>query len=87
MAWAKFDQVKAGDVLIADGGFTCITEGRACEVKVDDKGLFVDCAGSRFTRPPKDEAKYRHQHYLDGQLDDGDLYIGFTLAQATGAPQ
>lgn len=51
----KLSDIKAGDVLVADGGFTCLREGQQCEVKTDDKGLYIGC----------DEGS----HYLDGQTD------------------
>lgn len=67
--WAREDDVKAGDTLIADGGFTCIKEGARLVVKADDRGkLFVPCRGGG--------------HHLDGQLDEGDVYIGFTKAES-----
>lgn len=65
MNYAKESEVKAGTVLIADGGFTCIPVGAELIVKEDAAGLYVDCGDGH--------------HYLDGQLDDGDVYIGFTL--------
>lgn len=49
----KLDEVKAGDTIIADGGFPCMRGAKV--VEADDKGLFVPC----------DEGK----HYLDGQED------------------
>lgn len=59
-AWAHSNTCKAGDVLICDGGFTCMKEGQEVEVHVDPEregveALFVTC---------EDGA-----HYLDGQLD------------------
>lgn len=66
--WAKENEVKAGAELIADGGFTCIRDGAVLAVKEDKCGLYVDCENDC------------HRHYLDGQLDDGEVYIGFTLA-------
>ena len=62
-------EVKIGDVLIADGGFTCIDEGQECMVRArtDHSGrrrLFVKCR--------------QWSHGLDGQLDDaGENYVGF----------
>ncbi len=74
--WAKAGNVKEGDVLIADGGFTCIREGHRCKVLNDAEiaakhkwpgsGLYVTCKAGK--------------HFLDGQLDDGAEYIGFTKA-------
>lgn len=31
------DELKLGDILIADGGFTCLKEGQECEVKRDEE--------------------------------------------------
>lgn len=85
MTFAKVDEVKEGTILIADGGFTCLKEGEICTVKKDSNGdLYVDCAGS----DENDEAEPGHphthkreeHHLIDGQLDDGEEYIGFTLA-------
>ena len=61
----KFKDVNEGDILIADGGFTCIKEGSRLTVsnRYDD-GLYVPCDVG--------------EHYLDGGHDHatGDL-IGF----------
>lgn len=58
--FAKMADVKAGDKLVADGGFTCLREGQVCEVKQDADGLlYVDC----------DEGT----HHLDGQEKDGEV--------------
>mgnify|MGYP000266944799 CR=1 FL=1 len=55
----KLEDVKVGDVLTADAGFTCMPAGQH-EVKIDDTGLYVEC----------DHGK----HYLDGQkMGDGTL--------------
>lgn len=64
--YAHRDAVKAGTQLRADGGFTCINEGAALVVEEDESGLFIPCEEGR--------------HYIDGQLDNGDVYIGLTLA-------
>jgi hypothetical protein len=62
----KLSEIKEGDVLIADGGFTCIPEGRDLPVESDPDGkLYFLCQEGR--------------HYLDGQLaDDGDTLVGLT---------
>ena len=44
-----------GDVLVADGGFDCIPEGKLCIVHEHPNGLYVDCA--------------RGKHFLEGQID------------------
>lgn len=63
--YARVDDVKAGDVLVTDGGFTCMSENEHKTVKQDNGGLFVDCSEKR--------------HYLDGQIE-GDVYIGLRKA-------
>lgn len=86
----KFEEVKAGDKLVADGGFTCIEEGRVCEVKADAKGeLYVDCCGSecdfRAEIEDRDDPKdftYTEQHALIGQEDDDGTLIGLERAAA-----
>ena len=64
-ARVKIIDVKAGDVLIADGGFTCIKEGARLVVKTALGGFCVDCAEGI------------GGHDLSGQID-GDDYLGFT---------
>lgn len=61
-------EVKVGDKLVADGGFTCIKEGQVVEVKKNaTDGLYVDC-------------DYGH-HSLEGQLgyteETYGCYVGF----------
>lgn len=65
--WATIAQVGIGTRLVAGDGFTCLAEDTVVTVAEDEFGLFVPC----------DEGRHR----LDGQLDDGDAYIGFTLAE------
>ncbi len=61
------DAVKAGDVLIADSGFTCLLKGEAVTVKADGGGhLYVPCTEG--------------SHYLDGQLSEG-RYVGLTSSE------
>lgn len=65
--YAKENEIKAGDTVIADDGFTCIKDNARLKVNKDKKSeLYVKCGCGR--------------HYLAGQLDDGDTYIGFTKA-------
>lgn len=52
--YAYVHEVKKGTVLIADGGFTCMSEGSRYIVDVDDEGPYVRCS--------------RGKHYLDGQV-------------------
>lgn len=56
---AYLDALKAGDLVYADAGFTCMEPGKK-RIEEDSEGLYIVC----------DEGK----HYLDGQLlDDGSL--------------
>lgn len=65
MKFAKIAEVTAGDVLVADDGFTCIAAGTELVVMDKGDGLFVACDYGR--------------HYLDGQVE-GDHYVGLTRA-------
>jgi hypothetical protein len=59
----KLIDLKEGDKLVADGGFTCLNEGQIVEVKKDAAGeLYVPCRSGR--------------HALDGQTDDGETLVG-----------
>ena len=62
----KFADVKEGDMLIADGGFTCIKEDARLNVKENEDGdLYVPCESG--------------QHFLDGQIDyDNGALVGFS---------
>lgn len=58
-------ELKSGDVLIADGGFTCLKEGQEVTVQADDDGeLFFPCVNGR--------------HWFNGQIDDEGAVIGLT---------
>lgn len=67
--FVRADEVKAGDFLITDGGFTCIREGECKQVFQDPQyvgedeyaGLYIMCSEGR--------------HYLGGQL--GGPFGGF----------
>lgn len=62
----KIDDVTAGMVLVADGGFTCMAEGPKV-VGEDQDGLFVPCDCGR--------------HYLEAQVvDPPGILIGFKTA-------
>ena len=66
--FAHIDEVKVGTLLEADGGFTCLRNGEVVEVERHESG--------ELTVPCRDGT-----HFLDGQLDEGNEYIGFTLAE------
>ena len=64
--FVKFADVKVGDVLVADGGFTCMPAGLRT-VEVDEAGhLFIPCAAG--------------SHYLNGQLNENDELVGLSKA-------
>lgn len=64
--YATVRATKAGSIVIADGGFTCICKGAKLTVKTAADGdLYVDC----------DEG----QHSLSGQRE-GSVYIGLYSA-------
>lgn len=68
--WAKLNELKAGDRIELDAGFTCHEAGIA-EVLEDKHGLYFKCDGN-------DDPEYGEQdrHYLHGQADDGVHLIG-----------
>lgn len=59
--YAKLSELKAGDSIELDGGFTCATAGRT-KVQEDDGGLYFACGDGH--------------HYLSGQADDGVHCVG-----------
>jgi hypothetical protein len=59
--FARIGDVRQGDVLMPDNGFTCMRAGEKLTVNKDNHGLFVAC----------DEGK----HYLSGQ-EEGHYYVG-----------
>lgn len=70
--YVKFSEVALGDMLIPDGGFDCMEEGKPLEVKQDHDGaLYVDCAGPECELPPV------QRHFLSGQEDAHGCLIGF----------
>ena len=63
--------VKPGDILIADAGFTCMFEAEHVTVAADEDGrLYVNCADGR--------------HLLDGQTDAEGYLIGLTRREGEG---
>ncbi len=69
-----FADVKLGDHLVADSGFTCIKDGEVVEVlqDKDNMELYVTCAVGR--------------HFLKGQEDAHGMLVGFSLLD-TGHPK
>lgn len=61
--YAKLSQLKAGDFVVVDDGFDCMSAWQAFGVLEDEGGLYLPCADGG--------------HYLDGQLDtDNDTLVG-----------
>ena len=58
--YAKATDVKVGDKLVSDDGFTCMDDGSAHEDRYSD-GLYVSCEDG--------------EHYLCGQIERG-YYVG-----------
>jgi hypothetical protein len=56
--------LKAGDVLIADDGFTCVKSGEVILEADEDGELFFKCSGGG--------------HWLNGQVADDGSIIGLT---------
>jgi hypothetical protein len=62
----KFADVKAGDRLVADDGFTCLRHDEVVTVAACANGLYVPCTSG--------------SHYLDGQEGDDGALIGLRRA-------
>jgi hypothetical protein len=73
MAVPKND-VKLGDMILADGGFTCIGDSEVLEVfqDKDNLELYVKCAVGR--------------HFLKGAEDDHGMLIGFSKYEDPNEP-
>jgi len=70
MADLKADKVREHDILMNDGGFTCLDKDEESRVYLDHdflgfEGMYVNCSQGK--------------HYLCGQLDDEGYVVGFRL--------
>lgn len=72
--FVKLAEVKPGDRLVADGGFTCIKAGAIVTVGESPTGndwpgadLYIPCSHGK--------------HFLDGQENDAGQCVGLVLAQ------
>ena len=65
----RLSELKVGQVIVADSGFTCIAPGERCEVMAMDGELAVRCSDGF--------------HFLCGQVagPDDDTIVGFELAK------
>ncbi len=63
--WAKLSELKPGDKLVCDGGFTCMRKGQIGEVSLKSEGPLFH---NEFSIPC-DKGK----HFLSGQLSGIDL--------------
>ena len=75
----KLSDLKVGDIIIADDGFTCMKAGPHTVHATDDGDLFVWCKG------PEDEVgnfPYAPTHHLlEGQEDEpGGELVGLSRA-------
>jgi len=61
----KMSDLKPGDKLKADGGFSCLKLGEIRTVQSAEDGLFITCNKGR--------------HYLNGQTDETGKLIGLDL--------
>lgn len=69
MTQVKFSEVKAGDFIKADGGFTCLDAGEVCKVYADDGlNLHIPCRDGT--------------HFLCGQIGNDGILVGFTAVQS-----
>lgn len=61
--YAKLSELKVGDSVQVDGGFSCMARESIKQVKVDPNGRkWIACKDGK--------------HYLDGQADDGEHCVG-----------
>lgn len=78
--WALVDDLKAGDKITLDGGFTCLSiedQKKPRTVKEDKDGqLYFSCCGDGHDGSPPDGARAKQKHHLEGQLGEHGEYIG-----------
>lgn len=75
------NDLKPGDILVADEGFTCLREGEVIIVEQDADGLFVRCCAHDDGDYGKSVSDARDEkHYLDGQAGEHDECVGLFRA-------
>lgn len=72
----KLADLKAGDKLKADAGFTCLCDGEVTTVESDEGGLFVRCSAGEGDYGQPATALRDQRHYLDGQEGDDGECVG-----------
>jgi hypothetical protein len=65
----KYYDLKVGDKLIVDGGFSCMTQGNEKEIFDDNGELYVKCTYGK------------GKHYLYAQKDVNDNLYGFKIVK------
>jgi hypothetical protein len=66
--WAKLSEIKSGDVLTIDSGFTCMAQGERKLVEIIAGECYVRCNHG--------------MHYLNDSADDGEHLVGFYREKA-----
>ena len=72
----KVSELKAGDVVVLDGGFSCAPEGRTV-LQEDEHGLWFPCAGGD-AEEGFDPAKLTQKHYVAGQVRQDGTLVGMS---------
>lgn len=62
----NINDLKVGDKVVTDAGFTCLDADVVCEVQEDEDGLFIECAEGK--------------HHLHGQAGSDGEIVGLRLA-------
>lgn len=73
--YAKLSELKTGDNVQVDGGFTCIPAGASREVHSGEFGLYILCAGENCTCRADLQYEPTEKHWLNDQCED-DIIIG-----------
>jgi hypothetical protein len=64
MSYPKMFAIRAGDILVTYGGFTCIAADTLVKIERDATGLYFRCADGN--------------HYLESQRNEQDECLGLT---------
>ena len=83
--YARLSQLKPGDFVRVDDGFTCIPPHARRKVIAGQYGLYIRCGGPANSDDDLSarQLKQVYQHGLDGQLaQDGDTLVGVYKVEA-----